>query len=47
MRYFEEFDLGEKTDLQFVVRYNSGGLWEPIETRLDFTYHKTLHGPFR
>ena len=40
-------DLGEKTDLQFVVRYNSGGLWDPIVTKLDFTYHETLHGPFR
>lgn len=40
-------DLGEKTDLQFVVRYNSGGLWDPIETKLDFTYHEALHGPFQ
>lgn len=36
-------DLGDKTDLQFVVQYNSGGLWEPIETKLNFTYRKTDH----
>lgn len=33
-------DLGDKTDLCLAVRYNSGGLWEPIETKLHFTYHK-------
>lgn len=37
-------DLGDKTDLQLVVQYDSGGLWGTIETKLDFTYHKKLHG---
>ena len=32
--------LGDKTDLHLAVRYDSGGLWEPIETKLNFTYHK-------
>ncbi len=33
-------ELGEKAELQLTVRYNSGGLWEPIETKLNFTYQK-------
>ena len=40
----DSVDLGKRTDLQFIVRYDSGGLWEPIETKLDFTYHKARHG---
>lgn len=35
--------LGDKTELQFTVRYDSGGLWEPMETKLDFTYHNERH----
>jgi hypothetical protein len=41
------FDLGEKTALQLLVRYDSGGLWDPIETKLDFAYDKKLHGNLR
>ncbi len=37
-------DLGTKMDLQLSVRYESGGLWGPIETNLDFTYQKSRHG---
>ena len=40
----DSVNLGKRTDLQFIVRYDSGGLWEPIETKLDFTYHKARHG---
>ncbi len=38
------FDLGKRVDLKLHVRYDSGGLWEPMETELSFTYHETLHG---
>lgn len=34
-------DLSDKTELQFTVRYDSGGLWEPMETKLNFRYRKT------
>lgn len=34
-------DLSDKTELWFTVRYDSGGLWEPMETKLNFTYLKT------
>jgi hypothetical protein len=40
-------DLGEHTALQLIVRYDSGGLWNPIVTKLSFAYHKALHGMFR
>ena len=36
-------DLGRRADLRLVVRYDSGGLWKPIDTRLDFTYAKGWH----
>ncbi len=39
----DSVDLGKKTDLELSVRYDSGGLWELIETKLDFTYHKSRH----
>ncbi len=34
-------DLGDKTELRFTVQYDSGGLWEPMETNLNFKYRKT------
>jgi hypothetical protein len=34
-------DLGDKTELRFTVRYDSGGLWEPIESKLSFRYRRT------
>lgn len=37
-------DLGKRVDLKLHVRYDSGGLWEPMETELSFTYHEALHG---
>jgi hypothetical protein len=33
-------DLGDKADLQLTVRYDSRGLWEPVETKHTFTYRK-------
>lgn len=37
-------ELMDKTDLQLTVRYDSSGLWEPIETKLNFTYRKRHDG---
>jgi hypothetical protein len=39
--------LGEHAALQFTVRYDSGGLWDPIVTKLGFAYHEALHGMLR
>jgi hypothetical protein len=40
-RLDRSLDLGLKTELRLVVRYDSGGLWEPMETKLNFTYDKS------
>ena len=44
---YDSIDLGKRTDLQLIVRYDSGGLWEPMETKLNFAYDKSRHGPGR
>ena len=36
-------DLTEGTELLAVVHYDSGGLFDPIETRCRFTYQKSEH----
>ena len=39
----DSVNLGKRANLQVIVHYDSGGLWKPIETKLDFTYDKLRH----
>lgn len=41
---FLDVDPPDKTNLEFVVTYDSGGLFETIVTKCEFTFHENLHG---
>lgn len=41
---FLDVDPPDKTNFEFVVTYDSGGLFETMVTKCEFTFHKSLHG---
>ena len=42
----DSIDLAPQTDLVLVVRYDSGGLFDTIETKLNFRFDKNRHRPW-
>jgi hypothetical protein len=40
----ESIALGRQMDLTFIVRYDSGELFEPVERTLDFAWRVSDHG---
>ncbi|MBL8855171.1 MAG: hypothetical protein JNK57_14490 [Planctomycetaceae bacterium] len=41
---FLDYNPPDRTSLEFVVTYDSGGLFETIVTKRSFTFHQNLHG---